>query len=132
MLALTGCGGSDSAEDASSEAAGGSVDRAFGQTEITKAERVVALSVSDADAALAAGVVAAAMTEAPVEPEMTWAKEAVTDLGGEDPELFEWSTEDTIPFEDIASWEPNMILASWFVISKDTYDQFTEGRVRAG
>ncbi|MGO2862152.1 MAG: ABC transporter substrate-binding protein [Brevibacterium sp.] len=127
LLALTGCGGgSEAQESGSGEAAGGSVEGAFGSTRITKAKRVVALSVSDADAALAAGVVPVAMTEAPVEPVMPWAKEAVKDLGGDDPELFEWSTEDTIPFEDIAAWEPDMILASGAVIGKDTYDQLTE------
>lgn len=125
-LALTGCGGG-SAEDAESGKTGaGSVDDAFGSVDIAGAERVVALSVSDADAALAAGVVPVAMTEAPVEPVMPWAQETIAELGGDDPELFKWSTEDTIPFEDIAAWEPDLILATGTIIGEDTHEQLSE------
>lgn len=125
-LALTGCGGG-SAEDAGGDQAdSGSVDDAFGSVDIAEAERVVALSVSDADAALAVGVVPVAMTKAPVEPVMPWAQETIDELGGDDPELFDWTTEDTIPFEDIAAWEPDLILATGTIIGEDTHEQLSE------
>ncbi|WP_262777329.1 hypothetical protein [Brevibacterium permense] len=93
-LALTGCGGG-SADGADAErASAGSVDDAFGSVDIGKADRVVALSVSDADAALSVGVVPVAMTEAPVEPVMSWAEEtseaaqtAIDDAAEDHPDL---------------------------------------------
>ncbi|MGC2941770.1 MULTISPECIES: hypothetical protein [unclassified Brevibacterium] len=87
-FALTGCAGGSPAGAGGEGTAADSVDDAFGSVDIAKAERVVALSVSDADAALAAGVVPVAMTEAPVEPVMPWAKDAIDELGADDPELF--------------------------------------------
>lgn len=125
-VALAGCSGGSAADTGGEGSAAGSVDDAFGSVDIAKAERVVALSVSDADAALAAGIVPVAMTEAPVEPVMPWTKDAIDELSGEDPELFTWSTEDTIPFEDIAAWEPDLILATGTIIGEDTYDQLGE------
>lgn len=125
-LALTGCGGGSADGTDAERASAGSVDDAFGSVDIGKAERVVALSVSDADAALSVGVVPVAMTEAPVEPVMPWAEETIDELGGDDPELFHWSTEDTIPFEDIAAWEPDLILATGTIIGKETHDQLSE------
>lgn len=125
-FALAGCSGGSAVDTGSESSGAGSVDDAFGSVDISKAERVVALSVSDADAALAAGVVPVAMTEAPVEPVMPWTKDTIDELGGDDPELFDWSTEDTIPFEDIAAWEPDLILATGNIIGKDTYDQLGE------
>ncbi len=125
-LALTGCGGGSAEDEGEGQASAGSVEDAYGSVDIAKAERVVALSVSDADAALAAGVVPVAMTEAPVEPVMPWAKDTIDELGGDDPELFQWSTEDTIPYEDIAAWEPDLILATGNIIGEDTYDQLGE------
>lgn len=124
LIALSGCTGSGTTDGESASA--GHVEDAFGAVQITKAQRVVALSVSDADAALASGVVPVAMAEAPVEPVMPWAQDAIDGLGGETPELFEWTTEDTIPFEDIASWEPDMILATGSILGQDAYDQLTD------
>ncbi|UVI36514.1 hypothetical protein [Brevibacterium spongiae] len=80
------------------------------------------VDVSDADAALSVGVVPVAMTEAPVEPVMPWAEETIDEFGGDDPELFHWSTEDTIPFEENTpdSWQSQ---AEWVSTVLDAKDQ---------
>lgn len=136
VLALSGCGSAPAGQDTDSEngqpgdsaieATTGSVSDAYGEVPITSAKRVVAMSVSDAEAAVAAGVVPVAMAKAPVEPVMPWTKERIQELGAEDPELFEWSTEDTIPYEEIASWAPDMILATGNNLSQDAHRQLNE------
>ena len=118
-LILAACGGDSSSDDrAVAPAAGGdgagtypvTINQAAGEVTIDEEpRRVVALDFPSADAAIALGVVPAAMAELSyVEGGVQeWTKTA---LDGEEPELF--PTDDGYPFETLARLDPDVILAT--------------------
>ena len=100
-----------------------SVTDRFGEVTLDETpERVVTLSVSDNDAALAAGVVPVAMTASVVRPVMPWTEDAVTELGGTVPPLLEFTE---VPVEEIASYEPDLILATGIELENSVYEQLS-------
>ncbi|MFZ2529463.1 MAG: ABC transporter substrate-binding protein [Rhodococcus sp. (in: high G+C Gram-positive bacteria)] len=84
--------------------------------------RVVTLSVSDNDAALAAGIVPVAMAQSVVKPVMPWTEEAITELGGEVPPLIDVTD---VPIETVASYDPDLILATGIELTPAVYEQLT-------
>lgn len=115
----------DSGTDTEDSAAPSTVtftDR-FGETTLDAIpERVVTLSVSDNDAALAAGVVPVAMTASVVKPVMPWTENAITELGGTVPPLLEFTD---VPVEEVASYEPDLILATGIELEEPVYRQLS-------
>ncbi|MFT4042806.1 MAG: iron-siderophore ABC transporter substrate-binding protein [Gordonia sp. (in: high G+C Gram-positive bacteria)] len=126
---VTGCSSDDNAAQSSassSSSAGGfpvTIDSAVGSATIkSKPSRVVAIGWGSTDAALALGVVPVGIQDMSSDVDdnsaiLPWDK---TKLNGATPTLIKYSS-DTVPFEQIASLHPDVILA---VNSGVTAEQF--------
>ena len=123
LLFVAACSsGSSDAASAADDAAAVTVGHLFGETTVEGTPaRVVTLSVSDNDAALASGVVPVAMAQSVVKPVMPWTEEAITELGSEIPPLLDFGTE--VPVEEVASYEPDLILATGLELTDTVYEQ---------
>lgn len=123
LLFVAACSsGSSDAASSADDAAAVTVGHLFGETTVESApERVVTLSVSDNDAALASGVVPVAMAQSVVKPVMPWTEGAITELGREVPPLLDFGTE--VPVEEVASYEPDLILATGLELTDTVYEQ---------
>ncbi len=125
---LAGCGDSGEAEAPAAAATGGgfpvTIENQLGTAAIPAApERIVALDVSSADAAIALGVVPVAMAkvdyaEGGIQP---WTADA---LGGERPALL--TLTDRLPLEEIAAQAPDVILATNTYGLAQDYDKLTQ------
>lgn len=131
---LAACGSDDGDGDATTAsapapAAGGAfpvtIDDAFGTTTIERApERVVTLGWSDADVALALGVKPVGLVKTLKEFDYgvgPWAEEA---LGDARPEVLDDT--DGVPFEQVASLRPDLILAVQSGIDQADYDRLSQ------
>ncbi|NLV80199.1 MAG: ABC transporter substrate-binding protein [Rhodococcus sp.] len=126
LLFTAACSGSSdsdtSADSASPENTSVTVEDQFGEVTVEGTpERVVTLSVSDNDAALAVGVVPVAMAQSVVKPVMPWTEAAIDDLGGEVPPLLDFTTD--VPVEEIASYDPDLILATGLAVDAGLHEQ---------
>ena len=123
LLFVAACSsGSSDAASSADDAAAVTVGHLFGETTVESTpERVVTLSVSDNDAALASGVVPVAMAQSVVKPVMPWTEGAITELGREIPPLLDFGTE--VPVEEVASYEPDLILATGLELTDTVYEQ---------
>lgn len=112
------------ADPASSENTSVTVADKFGDVTVESTpERVVTLSVSDNDAALAVGVVPVAMAESVVKPVMPWTQAAIDGLGADVPPLLDFGTD--IPVEEVASYDPDLILATGVSVDEGVYQQLS-------
>jgi iron complex transport system substrate-binding protein len=124
---VTACG--SDADEAAAPAASGSaaaafpvsIEHKFGSTTIDKQpERVVTVGWNDQDPVLALGVVPVSTREWFTEyPTYPWVKEA---LGGK--QLTTFSAE--INYEAIIKQQPDLILAIYETINKETYDKLSQ------
>ncbi|WKD61954.1 putative siderophore-binding lipoprotein YfiY precursor [Corynebacterium ciconiae DSM 44920] len=129
-IGVTGCssdgGDTSTAKDSDFETI--TIEHALGTAEIdTKPERVVTLGQGSAETAIALGVVPVAVEEyawgADESGYLPWVKEAVDDMEGELPQLFQGGEE--LSAEEVLGFEPDLILAPWSGITQDQYDQLS-------
>lgn len=135
ILALAACGasGADAPAGVASSAAGNdasgdfpvAIEHAFGETVIpAKPARVVTVSWANQDSVIALGVAPVAMPFAAYGGDesgwLPWTKTAFDMLDAEAPELF--SDVDGLPFEDIQTAAPDVILATYSGITQEDYD----------
>lgn len=125
LVFTVACSGTpDPGADTATDEATVTIDDRFGTVTIDGTpERVVTLSVSDNDAALAVGVVPVAMTESVVRPVMPWTEAAIAELGGEVPPLLDFTD---VPIEEVASYDPDVILAIGTELTPEVYDRLSE------
>lgn len=102
------------------------IDHAFGTTTIDAApQRVVTWGWGSTDAAIALGVVPAAVPfdgyAGDEEGRLPWAVEAVEAMGAEQPEVLADAGTDEVPFEAIAAADPDVILAHYSGITEADY-----------
>lgn len=119
-LLLTACSGGADAGATDAATTGGSafpvtVEHAFGETTVESADRVVAISWTNQDVALALGVTPVGFTRASYGDEdgdglLAWTKEALDAAGDETPTLF--GETDGIPYEAISDLTPSVILGA--------------------
>lgn len=143
MLALgmlTGCTGGQTAEgdvtpepSASTDAAQAYpivIEHAFGETVIeSKPERVVTVQWGNHDVVLALGVIPVGFSAANYGVQddsglLPWTKEALTQLGEENPNVFQDT--DGLDFEAIADANPDVILAPYSGITEEDYALLSE------
>lgn len=124
-LLLAGCGSDGGSPPAEPSAGAVTIATRFGDVTVPAAPtRVVAMSWTDADLALAVGITPVAMAKETTIPGgiQPWAKER---LGGAVPELFTAVGAD--PIEQIASFRPDVILATkdYNLAKGETYAQLS-------
>ncbi|MDN5917005.1 MAG: iron-siderophore ABC transporter substrate-binding protein [Pseudonocardia sp.] len=132
LLALSGCG-SGEPEQSEQAAAGGSapagafpvtLNHAFGTTTIpAEPKRVVAVGLNDSDFLLSLGVVPVGSREFTGGfdwQNRAWAQQA---LGGQKPQAL---TGTSVPVEQIASLQPDLILGVYSFLDKTTYDTLSK------
>ena len=120
----------DSSASADPSAFPVTIDHAFGETTLSeKPERVATVSWSNADIALALGVVPVGMpidTYGGNENESTpWKDAKLEELGAaidSENAPVQYSEADGIAFEDIAATDPDVILAAYSGLSQEDYD----------
>ncbi|MDO5730558.1 ABC transporter substrate-binding protein [Corynebacterium sphenisci] len=131
-LGLAGCSGDegDGAQESSAVPAvvaeeGAfpvTIEHAFGETTIEKApERVFSLGWTDVDTLLALGVTPVGGVEWHTDKPMAWQKNAET---GEEP-TFDIPVGEVDP-EEIAAFEPDLIIAQWIGLEQEQYDRLSE------
>ena len=132
LLLTAACGTADEEPDSGSA---GSADftpvtfeHAFGETPVEeKPERVATWGWASTDAVLALGVAPVAIPEnsygADAEGYMPWQKEALDEMGAEEPALL--TEGEAPPFEEIAAADPDLILAHYSGITKADYDRLS-------
>lgn len=134
-LLLTACsGGADAGStDAATSGASGAfpvtVEHAFGETTVDSADRVVAISWTNQDVALALGVTPVGFTRASYGDEdgdglLAWTKEALDASGAETPSLFDET--DGVPFEAISDLTPDVILGAYSGLTQQDYDTLSQ------
>lgn len=127
---LVACGG-DGAADGDRSSAGFepiTITHALGTAEITsKPERVVTLGQGSTETAIALGVVPVAMERyewgADDSGYLPWVKEAVEKQGAELPALIKG--QDELSAEEVANYEPDLILAPWSGVTEEQYKQLS-------
>ncbi|PRB72785.1 iron-siderophore ABC transporter substrate-binding protein [Arthrobacter sp. MYb213] len=139
LLALSGCASnaaSEAAESTPSAPASSetsypiTIEHALGTTEITqKAERIATVNWSNQEVPLALGVVPVGMAAANFGDDdgdgiLPWVDEALTELGGETPVLF--NEDDGIDFEAVADTNPDLILAAYSGLTAEDYATLSE------
>ncbi|WP_102157976.1 iron-siderophore ABC transporter substrate-binding protein [Zhihengliuella halotolerans] len=138
VLAASACSGAATGSSDSSEAATGAfpvtVDSIYGESVIPEQpERVVTVSWSNADTALALGVVPVGMPAdawgGGEDGTTAWVDDKLEELGaplGSDgaPELY--SEVDGVNFEAIAALEPDVILAGYSGLTKEEFDKLSK------
>jgi len=127
-LALAGC--SASGEGTGTDASGATIEHAFGETTVpAHPERVVTLGWGSADAALALGVVPAAIEAQSYGGDengvLPWIAERVNELDAKVPEVVPSSSEEPA-YEDIAAVRPDLILAPYSGITKEQYELLSD------
>ncbi len=134
ILTLSACG--SGANDAAAEPQGKTesfpvtISHKYGKTTITeKPERVATVAWSNADNALALGVVPVGMPKVTYGDDDTdgihpWVKDQLDDLGAKTPTLFDET--DGLDFDAIAASEPDLILAPMSGITQEEYDTLTK------
>ncbi|KNC18428.1 ABC transporter substrate-binding protein [Arthrobacter sp. RIT-PI-e] len=120
----------DSTASADPDAFPVTIEHAFGETTLSeRPERVATVSWSNADVALALGVVPVGM---PIDSyggnengSTPWKDTKLEELGaaiGSEDAPVQYSEADGIPFEDIAATDPDVILAAYSGLSQEDYD----------
>jgi iron complex transport system substrate-binding protein len=140
---VAGCGSDDSSSTTGTEAAAAttteaaatgfpvSIKSALGTAEIKAApERVVTVGWGSQDAALALGVVPVGMQDFSSDCGckdgiLPWDREQIDELGGETPTLI-GPTSDELPYEKIASLQPDVILATYSGLTADQYEKLAQ------
>ncbi|HEV6953639.1 MAG TPA: iron-siderophore ABC transporter substrate-binding protein [Promicromonospora sp.] len=141
-LALSGCGTESPAGDdatPSSSAASGATDEfpltikhALGETVIDEApERVATWGWGSTEAAIAAGVFPVAVAEQTWTVGegnlLPWVEEAYDEAGVEHPTvLTDAESGATVPYEEFAAAEPDVIIATYSGITQEQYDLLSE------
>lgn len=136
-VALAACGGDD--DDSATDDETASSDGAFpvtithehGETEIpAEPERVVTVGLSDHDTVTALGVTPVAVTDwygGYDYAAWPWAEEA---LGDGEPEVLnagaEWTGNAAYNYEEIATYEPDLIIGLYIDMSEEQYNQLSE------
>ncbi len=132
---LAACSSSpDSAEAVSGQASSGSypvtVEHVYGETSIDdKPERIVTLGWYSQDVVAALGEVPVGVEDfswGNVDTYLPWFKEEVEELGGELPEIIEFTDAGEYDFEQILALAPDVILANHSGISETDYKRLTE------
>lgn len=105
-----------------------SISHALGTAEITtRPERIVTLGQGSAETVIALGKTPVATEKyewgADESGYLPWVKQAVEEQGGNLPELITGGEE--IRAEEIAAFEPDLILAPWSGITQQQYDQIS-------
>lgn len=106
------------------------LDHAFGSTTIeSQPERVATIGWANNEVPLALDVVPVGMSKAAFGDDdgdgiLPWVEEKLEELGGETPVLFDET--DSIPFEQIADTQPDVILAAYSGITQDDYDKLSK------
>ena len=101
----------------------------FGQTTLEKApQRVVAIGSSDPDNVLALGVVPVGIGKVTWggndHGTTPWFDAELEELGGQQPTLLDQT--DAIPFDDIATLAPDVILATYSGLTRAQYDKLSK------
>lgn len=132
LLVLSGCAAdsSDSASDSAASSDETVITHAFGETVVpAEASSVVTLGWGATDAALALGVVPAAIEaqsyggdESGVLP---WVSEKLDELGADTPVVVPSSAEEPA-YEDIAAVGPDLILAPYSGVTEEQYELLSE------
>ncbi|MFP7364980.1 iron-siderophore ABC transporter substrate-binding protein [Corynebacterium callunae] len=118
---------SPSSAEASDAAFPVTIKHAFGETVIEKKpERVATVAWSNHEVPLALGITPVGMDKATWGDDddngiLPWVEEV---LGDEQPVLFD--STDSLPFEEIANTQPDVILASYSGITQEDYDQLSQ------
>lgn len=132
---LAACSSSpDSDEAVSGQASSGSypvtVEHVYGETTIDdKPERIVTLGWYSQDVVAALGEVPVGVEDfswGNVDTYLPWFKEEVEELGGELPEIIEFTDAGEYDFEQILALAPDVILANHSGISETDYKRLTE------
>lgn len=132
-LTMTACtSGSDADADAAAGQGGEGtvVEHAFGETTIPEdVERVATVAWANHEVPLALGVVPVGMAAANFGDDdgdgiLPWQQEALDELGGETPVLFDET--DGIDFEAVADTDPDVILAAYSGLSQEDYDTLSK------
>ncbi len=105
-----------------------SFTHAFGETTVTaKPERIVAIGWMTQDAILALGEVPVAFPQqlwgGDEQGVLPWVKDAVEALGKPMPEVINFDTD--IPYEQLLSLAPDLILAPYSGLTKEQYDRLS-------
>ncbi|MGO1472048.1 MAG: iron-siderophore ABC transporter substrate-binding protein [Flaviflexus sp.] len=127
----TGDGGDTTDGDtAETDAFPVTIEHVFGSTTIEeKPERVATVAWNNHEVPLALGVVPVGMERVSWGDDddngmLPWVEEALAELGGETPELFDAT--DGIPFETVANTNPDVILAAYSGLTQEEYDQLSK------
>ena len=118
----------ESAGDAPAE--GTVVEHALGETVIPEdVERVATVNWANHEVPLALGVVPVGMAAANFGDDdgdgvLPWQKDALDELGGEEPVLFDET--DGIDFEAVADTDPDVILAAYSGLTQEDYDTLSK------
>jgi iron complex transport system substrate-binding protein len=135
-LALSGCGSTDTTDDAESSKSGSSsefpisIKHAFGTTTIKeKPKRVATVNWANHEVPLALGVVPVGMAAANFGDDdgdgvLPWVKDKLEELDAKTPVLFDET--DGIDFEAVGDTAPDVILASYSGLTKKDYDTLSE------
>lgn len=121
---------SSAATSSSSEAFPVTIEHAFGSTTIDSApERVATVAWANHEVPLALGVTPVGIERATWGDDdndgiLPWVREKLDELGGEDPVLFDAT--DSLPFEEIANTQPDVILAAYSGMTQEDYDQLSQ------
>lgn len=128
--ALTACTSSEESEstDTSTDFTPVTINHALGAAEITqRPQRVVTLGQGSAETAIALGVIPVAIEEyswgADDTGYLPWIREAVEAAGAELPAQFAGG--ENLSPEQVAGYEPDLILAPWSGITQEQYDQLS-------
>ncbi|MEH0973326.1 iron-siderophore ABC transporter substrate-binding protein [Micromonospora sp. CPCC 205546] len=133
-LALTACGGSSEAEEASDSGSSAAfpvtITHALGTTTIKeKPKRVATVAWANHEVPLALGVVPVGMAKANFGDDdndgvLPWVSEKLKSLGGTTPVLFDEN--DGINFEAVADTKPDVILAAYSGLTQQDYDTLSK------
>jgi iron-siderophore transport system substrate-binding protein len=130
-LALGGCSSTATPEATESTDAAFPVTLtdALGEATIeSRPERIVTIGWSSQDVVAALGTVPVASTDftwGSVDTYLPWFADAVTELGGELPEIVTTSENDEVNFEQILELEPDLILAVHSGLTQNEYDRLS-------
>lgn len=137
-LLLTGCGsagdtGSATASSGSSDDAAFpvTIEHAFGEITIEQEPtKVVTWGFGSTDAALALGVVPVAIPQQTYggnsQGVLPWIADELTKLGAQTPTILPEGDGSTVPFEEIAAAQPDVILANYSGITAEDYDLLSQ------
>lgn len=139
-LVATSLGGCSSASEApedstASQSSDGStfpvtISHALGETTVEdQPERVATVGWANHEIPLSLGIVPVGMSKATWGDDdgdgvLPWVEDALTDLGADTPVLFDET--DSIPFEQIADTQPDVILAAYSGMTQEDYDQLSK------